>query len=786
MDYNFEHLIPGTIGKVSILLACIFVLASALTAIIYNSQKNKNAHLFSFSRNLYVAHFALILTACIALYYIILNHYFEYNYVWRHSSLNTPIEYIISCFWAGQEGSFLLWILIQAFIGLFLIRKKNKHTATVLAVFALVQFLLLLNIIGMRIGGIQIGTGPFFLLREISDDPLFNNPDYLQFLADGNGLNPLLLNPWMVSHPPLIFIGYALALAPFALVISGLVSRAYNDIIRPTIFWMSAAIFFLGLGIIVGGAWAYESLTFGGFWAWDPVENASLVPWIIMLGALHLLLMVKKRGKYLLPAFLFTLAAFWFVIYAAFLTRSGIMSETSVHSFSKESFYTYQLIALLFTAFVVPLILVILRRKDLTGKDDSPFLSREYLIYVGTIFLMLSAFQIIFSTSIPVINKLFGTNLAPPLHREAFYNTWQLPFAVIFCFLIAFTQFLSFGQNNTKALLKRMALPLFISVFATLATALYLSITQISFTILLFASFLCLTFSLDALLRFFKSTPNKTASITHLGFGIFMLGVLLTFAHKEILSKNIQKSGHSDSIMLMKDVVQDVDTYKIRYNRHVKANNRLYFLVDFFEKNPKNNTIGRFTLSPHIIINENMGNVYEPAIRKYLTKDIFMYITYVDIESILSGKDYTLKESINISLKDTIHFSNTYLYFDTIYVGGNADTDFIKELIITAQIIVYNPFGDNYIFKPSYIIKNNRLSHKDAINKEMGIKIKLKDLLPQPNTIQIEIYEEVSDFIVVKIVKFPYINLMWLGVFIMFFGLIISFIKNVTKQKKNL
>lgn len=780
MEYQNEHLLPGIIGSVSLLFACIFVLFAGFFFILYNWRYKSKAVLYSFSKNLYLAHVVLVLVAGVSLYYIILNHYFEYSYVWRHSSLDTPMKYIISSFWAGQEGSFLFWIMVQSFVGLFFIRKKQVYTPIVLAVVSLVQFLLLLNIIGISFGGIQVGASPFYLLREVMQDSLFERADYLKFVTDGNGLNPLLLNPWMVSHPPLIFIGYALALAPFALIVSALANRAYKEVLKPAIFWLSTAILFLGPGIIVGGAWAYESLTFGGFWAWDPVENASLVPWLLMIAALHSLLVLRKRNIYKLPSYILVVASFWFVIYASFLTRSGIMSETSVHSFSKESQYTFQLIALLAFIFIIPLVLKIYRRHDFPTKDNTQFLSRAFLMYVGSVILVLSAFQIIFSTSIPVINKIFGSNLAPPLEREAFYNTWQLPFAVAFCVLIALTQYINFNTTNKKSVFKKMWLPLAMALIATVAIAFWLSVSKTPYLLLLFASLLCIFFSLDTLLRFFKTTSNKTAAFTHLGFGIFMLGILFTFTNKEVLT--LQRNGRNESVMLLKDSPKAIEKYKVTYKRSVYANNRLYFTIDFVEKRP-DNKLKKFTLYPHIILNENMGNVYEPAIRKYFNKDLFMYITYADVDALIAENDYSLQETLNIQLYDTVHFANTYLHFDSLYVEGKADSDFIKDLRITARIIVYNPFGNDYTFKPTYIVRNNRVRHRDAINEEIGIKIRFSDVMQQANTIQIEIHEEFTDYVVVKIVVFPYINLMWLGVFIMFGGFGISLFKNLRLTK---
>src|SRR5690606_3474489 len=143
----------------------------------------------------------------------------------------------------------------------------------------------------------HIGSTPFDLLRDRIQAPIFSRPDYLKFIKDGNGLNPLLQNYWMVIHPPELFLGFALTTIPFAYTIAALWSGKYKEWIKPTLRWSLVTGAILITGISMGGAWAYESLNFGGYWAWDPVENASFVPWLVVIAALHTLLVFKATGR---------------------------------------------------------------------------------------------------------------------------------------------------------------------------------------------------------------------------------------------------------------------------------------------------------------------------------------------------------------------------------------------------------------------------------------------------------------------------------------------------------
>jgi len=629
MVFQGEHLFPGIVGRASIVLALFFSLASAFAYLIYHYKKEKSVHLLRASRFLYGSHFILVLSACVLLFYILFNHYFEYNYVWKHSSVDTPVAYIISCFWAGQEGSFLIWILIQGFLGFFVVKRLSTFEPIALAVISFIQFLLIANILGINFLGFQIGASPFFLLRELNTDALFNDPNYLSFITDGNGLNPLLQNPWMVIHPPLIFSGYALAVIPYALIIAALIKKQYEEVIKPLIFWTVTSLLFLGAGIIIGGAWAYEALTFGGFWSWDPVENASLVPWIVLLAALHFILVFRRKNFLLMPAFIFSVLGYLLVVYATFLTRSGVLSNTSAHSFGDNGLQ-YPIVILFFALLVWPAVLLFMRRKDLNRKDNSTFLSVEFMMYVGSILLLLSAFQVIFTTSLPVINKIFSLQLTSPNDRVTFYNSWQLPFAVAICLVMAVAQIL----NNKKLLIRNLFLPFVLVTIISLLLKFYLQISDIRYILLNFFSLLCVFFSLDFFVRFWKRTTNKAATLTHLGFGTFILGVLLTFSNKQIISTTgSNEHTKNETAMLIKDKLTKAGKYYMLYDGKEKINNIVYFNINFYEKTKDNALKFTFNVKPGIVLNSKMGNVYEPYVRKFLHKDIFAYITYADTEN---------------------------------------------------------------------------------------------------------------------------------------------------------
>jgi len=350
MDIQFtgEHLLPGQFGQFFVILAFGSALFSAVCY--YFATVNKNQLDDSWKKLARYGYFANTLSVIgigSCLFYIIYTHLFEYHYAWAHSSKTLPVYYIISSYWEGQEGSFWLWGFWQAVLGNILIWKAKSWENPVMAVVALSQAFIASMLIGVEFFGTRVGSSPFILLRQAIEAPVFSRPDYLNYVKDGNGLNPLLQNYWMVIHPPTLFLGFASMVVPFAYAIAGLWQRKYKEWIKPAISYSLFAVMVLGTGIIMGSFWAYESLNFGGFWAWDPVENASFIPWLTLIAGVHVLIVYKNTGHSYFTAAFLVIISFILVLYASFLTRSGILGNTSVHAFTDLGM-SWQLLVFLF------------------------------------------------------------------------------------------------------------------------------------------------------------------------------------------------------------------------------------------------------------------------------------------------------------------------------------------------------------------------------------------------------------------------------------------------------
>ena len=253
-----------------------------------------------------------IVSASTYLMYLIGTHQFAFKYVAEYTSKQSATRYLIAAFWGGQEGSILLWLFWTALLGWLLARKSGKMTASVWPIFGLIQLYLL---------GLLILKSPF----KLGDGPI---------PTDGRGLNPLLQNPWMVIHPPILFLGFASTAIPGVWAVHGLLNRDYNGWIKHAFPWTLFSFATLGFGLALGGYWAYETLGWGGFWAWDPVENTSSVPWFLLTALIHGLALQAKNNSFRVSNFITAILPFAAMNYGTFLTRTGILADFSVHSFS--------------------------------------------------------------------------------------------------------------------------------------------------------------------------------------------------------------------------------------------------------------------------------------------------------------------------------------------------------------------------------------------------------------------------------------------------------------------
>lgn len=805
----------------------VFSFAAALLAFLayfageFSTQESNKKSWTKIGRWSFGAHSAAVLGVFVLLFIMILNHMFEYHYAWRHSSTELPMKYIISSFWEGQEGSFLLWMFWISVLGMVGIFTLKNYEQPVMGIVAITQVFLGSMVLGIYVFGHKIGSTPFILLRnEMLDAPIFQRPNYLEFIKDGNGLNPLLQNYWMTIHPPVLFLGFASVTIPFAFAVASLLRKDWDGWVKAAFPWTLFSVAVLGTGILMGGAWAYESLSFGGFWAWDPVENMSFVPWLMVVAGLHMLLVYRYTKHSLISTYVFFILGFSFVLYSTFLTRSGILGDTSVHAFTDLGM-TGQLLIYMTFFIVLGFTLLAIRvfKKQLPAvQKEEELWSREFWMFIGSLILMLSAVQMTFTTSIPVWNKLFDLNIAPPEKVIAHYNSIQIWIGIIAALLTGFVQYLTYRSgrfaSTAKWALYSLGLSLVLSIgiaygigieflqqysvdLSKLSDALFLKFKFISpYFIFLIASMYALIGNLGYLLLVLKGNLRLSGgSVAHFGFGVFLVGVLISQGKQQVISHNMQgidfgkeftNDDKRENILLLRDSTLQMGEYLVTYKDTKEDKPNTLYLVDYVKKDEEGNVQENFVLEPNAQVNPKMGLLANPDTKHYLTKDVFTHVTSVPDNSKL--RDTTLVAEI--AMGDTFATRTALIVFDSVNTQPVIPTgyDTAGKVVIGIALQVKSEDMKTYAAEPLLVAQ---MVGEPSINTipdgvdEMGITVDIKTIDPKSQKVSLIIREQEkpADFIILKAIVFPYINLVWLGGILTFLGTFVSMYRRGKEAK---
>jgi len=818
MDYIGEHLLPGQLGHFFIVLSLVASLIATFSY--FRSSQSKNEADASYWKRLaryaFITEIISVFAIFGILFYIISNHLFEYKYAWQHSSRSLELKYLLACFWEGQEGSFLLWSIWHCVLGAILIKTSKKWEAPVMTVVSFAQFCLATMIAGIYIFGWKMGTNPFILLRDsgvLDNAPALHingdiaqglRQDFMLSIKDGNDLNPLLQNYWMVIHPPVLFMGFASTIVPFAFAISGLWKKNFGEWTKPALPWALFSAAVLGVGIMMGAMWAYESLTFGGYWAWDPVENASLVPWLVLISGIHTLLIYKNSGHSLRATHLFFILSFGFILYSTFLTRSGILGETSVHAFTDLGM-NWQLLTFLLIFVLPAFVLFFNRYREIPAiqKEESSS-SREFWMFIGSLVFFLSSLVIIGKTSLPVFNKIFGTKIAPPEKAEFTYNQIMVFVAIILALLTAITQYLKYKETSTKYFLKKILIP---TIIAAVAASLVLGFGNVNykketfgFMAAIWIAVACSVYAIIAnAMYIWLGLKGKLklsgGSISHFGFGLVLLGILISSSKKEILSNNIngipapldKAEDPRENLTLVKGLTVDMGKYSLTYegdSAHPKKQ-LSYYKVRFKSKDGKE----EFVLTPNSFVNYkgNEGLMSNPDSRHYWNHDVFTYITSISNPD--KKEDTTAFKPNKLKVGDSLFYSAGFIILQEVKKTKDSLPEelFGKDgSLHEARLKIHSKNGTTYSIAPKLAIaKGEVLALPDSVISE-SLVFQLQKVNPD-NSITLGVKESnaIMDYITMKAYKFPFINLLWGGVIITAIGIIISMVRRIQLNRNS-
>lgn len=826
MNYIGEHLLPGKLGYFFLLLSFVSSIGAAVSyflsvqksrGLAVNNWQNLAADAGSNGwKKLARLFFALEVVSVFAvfaiLFYLISHHYFEYKYAWQHSSRSLESQYLLSCFWEGQEGSFLLWSIWHCVLGSIIIWKEKEWEAPVMTVIAFAQVILATMLLGFP--GLHLGSNPFVLLRNsgvLDNAPVFYDlngavrQDYLSLIKDGNDLNPLLQNYWMVIHPPVLFLGFASTVIPFAFAVGGLWTKKFNAWAKPALPWTLFSAAVLGTGIMMGAAWAYESLNFGGYWAWDPVENASLVPWLVLVAGLHTLVIYRHTGNALRTTFLFLILSFLFVLYSTYLTRSGDLQDTSVHAFTGEGITKWHL-RIFLLLFALPAFgLFISRYKVIPfiAKEEETS-SREFWMFIGSLVLFLSALLIIAMTSVPVFNKIVGlfngqqkTFSPVALGEDAAYsyNRIQVFVAFIVAALTGFGMFLKY-KFTAKPFLQRLMVPGLIGLVAGVAVVYFGKVNYeektAGYTIAIWVAVVAAVFSLVANAAYIFSGLKANlrragGAVSHVGFAMLLAGILISSSKKEVLSYN--RSGISipletdnkvvgkpgENMTLIKGVKMDMGAYWVTFEKDsldVLKGDKWFYHLRFQDKAEKEG----FALRPDAFVNHkgNTGLMANPDAKHYLSYDVFTYITSLPNKE--NNKDTASFRPHTVAVGDTVFYSQGFMTLDKVVVNpSNTKYTFSSsDTALMADLTVHAKDGQSYKAAPVFQVKNNApVLLADSVFSQ-NLVVAFVGLDEKKVKLQVKESDSVLDFITIKTYKFPAINLVWLGTVVTVLGFIIS------------
>ncbi|HEX5150667.1 MAG TPA: cytochrome c biogenesis protein CcsA [Parafilimonas sp.] len=810
MKYNGEHLFYGELGH---FLAVLSFVASLVATISYfkasrNSLQDEYRSWLKLARTAFLIETVCVLGIFITIYTIISNHYHEYYYAWNHSSRSLEKKYLFASFWEGQEGSFMLWNTWHCILGWILIWRSKKWEAPVMTVVSFAQFCISTMLLGIYFGTAKIGSNPFALLRnELNAPVLFANPDYLQFqkIYDGNDLNTLLQNYWMVIHPPVLFLGFASTIVPFAYAMAGLIKNDHSWT-KVAIPWAAFSGAVLGTGIMMGAAWAYESLSFGGYWAWDPVENASLVPWLVMIAGLHTNLVYKSSGYSLKSTYIFYIVSFSLVLYSTLLTRSGILGDTSVHAFTGADM-TAQLVCFVLIFFLPAMGLYFYRRKTIPTitKEESSY-SREFWMFIGALVLFLSAIIITAKTSVPVYNKIFGTNIAMPEDTEFSYNQIQVFIAIIIGVLTAITQYLKYKNTDKKVFYKKLLTPTIISLAISLSISLIGNINyeskgagfMIAIHIAMFAAVYGVVGNLSYIWIGLKGKLKSAgASVAHIGFALTLVGILVSSSRKAVLSENttgialLQKSKEYDpaeNITLFKGVKTDMGKYDVLYTRDTlnESNHKKYFELQFASKDGKE----QFNVYPDVLKNNKGQEGFSPNPDKkhYWDRDVFVYVSAMQTGE---QDDTSRYKPVEMRPGDSAFYSNGIIVMTSVVKNSDSLSKKLLpgEVGIGMNMTVIAKDGMQYKAMPVVALKDNVIRQVPDTVMAQSLIIRFNKLADaDAGKIELGIKEDksIQDIITLKVYQFPFINVLWIGIVVMVIGFVMSIVQRVRTGLKGI
>ena len=516
----------GTIALMIALAACLYG-----TVVPHLGVRTNNWNLIRSAQNASIISFFLIAVASGVLIHALVVSDFSIFYVWRNSSVDMPMFFKVTAFWGGLEGSLLFWILVQSFFAMvvaFRYQYSNREIIPyVIATLNGILCFLLVLLLGW--------SNPLDLQATIP--------------AEGRGLNPLLQHIAMVVHPPSLYLGFIGFSVPFAFAIAGMIrGKLDNEWVLTTRRWTLVSWYFLSMGLILGGQWAYEELGWGGFWAWDPVENAAFMPWLTGTAFLHSVMIQEKRNMLKIWNVVLIITTYGLTIIGTFLTRSGVVN--SVHSFTQSEIGPAFLVFLA-VVLVVGFALLFRRIQMLESEHKmEAVLCRENAFLAQNVIFVGMAFTVLLGTTFPLLAEAIrGTKLSI---QAPFFNTIMAPMGYVLFFLMGIGTVIAWRKSSKESIRRNFQNPMITATVGTVILAVFIPFHLEAFTIFWIAIFVTVTILIEVgkaahvkgkqlqtgplvgLIHVFQRNQRRYGGLViHLGVVLMFLGFAGTFFSEE-------------------------------------------------------------------------------------------------------------------------------------------------------------------------------------------------------------------------------------------------------------
>jgi len=823
----------ATIGNALLSGAFIVSILALITYAVASNSENRRIQ--RLSHLLWGVKGLFIFGSSVALIWLIMTHQFQYYYVWNYTSLDLETKYLFSAFYGGQEGSFMLWTFFGFLVGLGLIFWTRKpYKAPVMFVMALTQMFLLSMIVGWDLGFSNLGASPFrTIAQEMPNAPFIQaNPGFTP--ADGSGLNDLLKSPWMMIHPPIIFVGFAMMTVPFAFAIASLWTKTYHEWIRPALPWTLAANVSLLTAIFLGGYWAYVTLSFGGYWAWDPVENASLVPWLIGTAGIHAMIIQRHSKRAHKASLFFAILAYISIIYQTFLTRSGVLADQSVHSFVDLGLYN-QLLAFILTVTILGIGFYLYRYRELPSpENESKFLSREFMTFAGAMLLFILGFVIIIGTSSPILGRLFVENPTPP--DIQFYNNWSMPIVMVMGVATVIGQYLFWQKHNWESLAGAMVMPLLATSIATILTIIFGEVRNLYYMVYIFTAWFTIIGNSFVMLSLLRKNPKLIGgSLTHIGFGALLIGIIASSVYTEPLldqqTANYNKSVEAGDVFDEEgfQITQGVEMFELELDRPKLINNRYmvtyegYDLSDTPRPGQQSYRLrfepidggAPFYLDPVVypmLTSSGPDNIQwsvDPDVRTGWMSDIYIYVAgskYVEKknEEVEEAAQSTIMpvtdQAADSSEVKTIELSKdetatsgpfTFRFIDFTPASEESVPENTQIGIRSLVRVTHEPSGTAYDVEPLFAVyteEGQSFTYSPALPIDRwDFEVMFTRINPETDSIELSVVgldeEFQEDWVLVVAEKKPFVSVVWLGTFLLMIGFSISIMRHWKREK---